>query len=30
MTSNIGSHLIQENLEKVTEKNREEVLNHTQ
>jgi ATP-dependent Clp protease ATP-binding subunit ClpB len=29
MTSNIGSHLIQENLEKVTEKNREEVLNHT-
>ena len=29
MTSNIGSHLIQENLEKVTEKNREELLNHT-
>ena len=29
MTSNIGSHLIQENLEKVTEKNREEVLNNT-
>jgi ATP-dependent Clp protease ATP-binding subunit ClpB len=29
MTSNIGSHLIQENLEKVTEKNREEMLNHT-
>jgi ATP-dependent Clp protease ATP-binding subunit ClpB len=29
MTSNIGSHLIQENLEKVTDKNREEVLNHT-
>jgi ATP-dependent Clp protease ATP-binding subunit ClpB len=29
MTSNIGSHLIQENLEKVTEKNREEVINHT-
>jgi ATP-dependent Clp protease ATP-binding subunit ClpB len=29
MTSNIGSHLIQENLEKVTDKNREELLNHT-
>jgi ATP-dependent Clp protease ATP-binding subunit ClpB len=29
MTSNIGSHLIQENLEKVTEKNREELLNRT-
>jgi ATP-dependent Clp protease ATP-binding subunit ClpB len=29
MTSNIGSHLIQENLEKVTEKNREEMLNRT-
>ena len=29
MTSNIGSHLIQENLEKVTGKNREEVLNRT-
>jgi ATP-dependent Clp protease ATP-binding subunit ClpB len=29
MTSNIGSHLIQENLEKVTEKNREEVINRT-
>ena len=29
MTSNIGSHLIQENLEKVTEKNRDEVINHT-
>jgi ATP-dependent Clp protease ATP-binding subunit ClpB len=26
MTSNIGSHLIQENFEKITEKNREEVL----
>ncbi len=29
MTSNIGSHLIQENLEKVTDKNREELLNRT-
>jgi len=29
MTSNIGSHLIQENLEKVTEKNREEVYDKT-
>jgi len=29
MTSNIGSHLIQENLEKVTAKNREEMINHT-
>jgi ATP-dependent Clp protease ATP-binding subunit ClpB len=29
MTSNIGSHLIQENLEKVTDKNREEVINRT-
>jgi len=29
MTSNIGSHLIQENLEKVTEKNREEILDRT-
>jgi ATP-dependent Clp protease ATP-binding subunit ClpB len=29
MTSNIGSHLIQENLEKVTDKNREEVINQT-
>jgi ATP-dependent Clp protease ATP-binding subunit ClpB len=29
MTSNIGSHLIQENLEQVTEKNREEVFEHT-
>ena len=29
MTSNIGSHLIQENLEKVTAGNREEILNNT-
>ena len=29
MTSNIGSHLIQENLEKLTDKNSEEILNHT-
>jgi ATP-dependent Clp protease ATP-binding subunit ClpB len=29
MTSNIGSHLIQENLEKVNEQNREEILNQT-
>jgi ATP-dependent Clp protease ATP-binding subunit ClpB len=29
MTSNIGSHIIQENLEKVTPDNREEVLNKT-
>ena len=29
MTSNIGSHLIQENLEKVTIDNREEILNKT-
>jgi len=29
MTSNIGSHLIQENLEHVTEKNRDEVLDRT-
>ena len=29
MTSNIGSHIIQENLEKVNEKNREEILNQT-
>ena len=29
MTSNIGSHLIQENLEKVTADNREEILNRT-
>ncbi|MCL1976929.1 MAG: ATP-dependent chaperone ClpB [Candidatus Bathyarchaeota archaeon] len=29
MTSNIGSHLIQENLEKVTPENHEEVLNKT-
>jgi ATP-dependent Clp protease ATP-binding subunit ClpB len=29
MTSNIGSHIIQENLEKVTDKNREEVYNRT-
>jgi ATP-dependent Clp protease ATP-binding subunit ClpB len=29
MTSNIGSHLIQENLEKLTEKNSEEILNQT-
>ena len=29
MTSNIGSHIIQENLEKVTEQNREEILNQT-
>lgn len=29
MTSNIGSHLIQENLEKVTTDNREEILNKT-
>ena len=29
MTSNIGSHIIQENLEKVTDKNRDEVYNHT-
>ena len=29
MTSNIGSHIIQENLEKVNDKNMEEVLNKT-
>ena len=29
MTSNIGSHIIQENLEKTTADNREEVWNHT-
>ena len=29
MTSNIGSHLIQDNLEKVTQNNREEMLNKT-
>jgi ATP-dependent Clp protease ATP-binding subunit ClpB len=29
MTSNIGSHLIQENLEKATPANREEILNRT-
>ncbi|MCW4029954.1 MAG: ATP-dependent chaperone ClpB [Candidatus Bathyarchaeota archaeon] len=29
MTSNIGSHIIQENLEKVTADNREEIWNHT-
>ena len=29
MTSNIGSHIIQENLEKIDEHNREEILNQT-
>ena len=29
MTSNIGSHIIQENLERVNEQNRDEVLNRT-
>jgi len=29
MTSNLGSHIIQENLEKVNEDNREEILNQT-
>ena len=29
MTSNIGSHIIQENMEKLTEENREEILNQT-
>ena len=29
MTSNIGSHIIQENLETVNDKNRDEVLNRT-
>jgi len=29
MTSNIGSHIIQENLAKVNEQNREEILNQT-
>ncbi len=29
MTSNIGSHIIQENLEKVNEENREEIVNQT-
>ena len=29
MTSNIGSHIIQENLEKVTDKNRDEVFDRT-
>ena len=29
MTSNIGSHIIQENLEHVTDKNRDEVFDHT-
>ena len=30
MTSNIGSHIIQENMEKLTEQNREEILNQTE
>ena len=29
MTSNIGSHIIQENLEKINDQNREEILNQT-
>ncbi len=29
MTSNIGSHIIQENMEKLTDENREEILNQT-
>ncbi|HUW48917.1 MAG TPA: AAA family ATPase, partial [Patescibacteria group bacterium] len=29
MTSNIGSHIIQENLEKVNDQNRDEILNQT-
>ncbi len=29
MTSNIGSHIIQENLEKMNEENREEIINQT-
>ncbi|MDQ1279461.1 MAG: ATP-dependent Clp protease ATP-binding subunit ClpB [Thermoproteota archaeon] len=29
MTSNIGSHIIQENLEKINEQNRDEILNQT-
>ena len=29
MTSNIGSHIIQENLEKVNDQNREEIINQT-
>ena len=29
MTSNIGSHIIQEKLNKLTEDNREEIINHT-
>jgi len=29
MTSNIGSHLIQENLENITDKNRDQVFEHT-
>jgi ATP-dependent Clp protease ATP-binding subunit ClpB len=29
MTSNIGSHIIQENLEKLNEQNREEIINQT-
>ena len=29
MTSNIGSHIIQENLEKINEHNREEIINQT-
>ena len=29
MTSNIGSHLIQENLEKINDQNREEIINQT-
>jgi ATP-dependent Clp protease ATP-binding subunit ClpB len=29
MTSNIGSHIIQENLEKINESNRQEVFDHT-
>ncbi len=29
MTSNIGSHIIQENLEKINEDNREEIINQT-
>ncbi|HTY74376.1 MAG TPA: ATP-dependent chaperone ClpB [Candidatus Nanoarchaeia archaeon] len=29
MTSNIGSHIIQENMEKINEQNREEIINQT-
>jgi ATP-dependent Clp protease ATP-binding subunit ClpB len=29
MTSNLGSHIIQDNLQRVTEENREEIVNHT-